>query len=286
MKKITVFTPTYNRAKYLVRAYESLLKQTSIDFEWLIVDDGSSDNTEQLVNSWKQNSPFDIAYIFQENQGKHIAINTGVRNTSSDYFLTLDSDDTLLSNCIEELVALTDISDRMEDVAAIVSFIKLDDNFISNLEVIHPVICYEKEFDFKTPYSRENVFCYKTEILKKFPFPQFPGEKFCPESLVFSRITRKYKLLFYPKALQSGKYLPDGLSSKYWKLLQDNPKGYVLWLKEKINSEDNGHSKRLLLKQYWSFVLKTKGISFYDKITGVGLFDSLDYFYHRLRRSI
>lgn len=283
MKKITVFTPTYNRAKHLVLAYESLLKQTSKDFEWLIVDDGSSDNTEDLVNSWKQNSPFEIKYIFQQNQGKHVAINTGVKNTSNDYFLTLDSDDILLSNCIEELIGLTKITDKNKEIASIVPFIQRDDNFVSNKEVVNPVICYEKEFYYETPYSRENVFCFKTEILKKFPFPQFPGEKFCPESLVFSRITRKYKLLFYPKALLFGKYLSDGLTSKYWKVLQENPNGYVLWLKEKIKAEENSHSKRLLIKKYWSFVLKTKKISFYDKFTSIGFFDNLDFFYHRIR---
>lgn len=99
MFRFTVFTPTYNRAHTLHRVFESLLAQTFQDFEWLIVDDGSSDATRDLVNSWQ--APFPIRYIYKENGGKHTAFNLAVQEARGEFFLTFDSDDRCVSHALQ-----------------------------------------------------------------------------------------------------------------------------------------------------------------------------------------
>ena len=103
---ITIFTPTYNRAYTLPKLYESLKIQTNQNFDWVIVDDGSTDDTEVLIKSFIDEGIIKITYIKQKNQGKHIAINTGVTLAKGDFFIVIDSDDYLLENCIETCYAL------------------------------------------------------------------------------------------------------------------------------------------------------------------------------------
>ena len=104
--KITVFTPSYNRAATLPRAYECLKKQTFKNFEWIIIDDGSHDNTKEVVESFKkENSFFDIIYIYQENQGKHVATNNAVKICRGEFFITLDSDDACTNDALETFLS-------------------------------------------------------------------------------------------------------------------------------------------------------------------------------------
>lgn len=101
---LTIFTPTYNRGYVLGKLYESLCKQTCFKFEWLIVDDGSEDDTSAKVKKWmKENDKFKIRYIYQNNQGKQLAFNTGVENCELEYFFCVDSDDYLTDNAVEEI---------------------------------------------------------------------------------------------------------------------------------------------------------------------------------------
>lgn len=102
--KITVFTPTYNRERSISRVYESLKKQTYKNFEWLIIDDGSTDNTKEVVEKFKKENLIKIRYIYQKNQGKHIAINNAVNNTDSELFLIADSDDAFVSYALEVFI--------------------------------------------------------------------------------------------------------------------------------------------------------------------------------------
>ncbi len=104
---ITVFTPSYNRAHTLCRVYESLCSQTFKDFEWIIIDDGSSDNTKEVVDGYKANDNFfEITYVYQKNQGKHIATNNAVKLARGDFFITIDSDDGCKPEALERLTAM------------------------------------------------------------------------------------------------------------------------------------------------------------------------------------
>ena len=104
MPKITVFTPSYNRAYILPQLYNSLVGQTSGDFEWVVVDDGSTDNTSELLSQWEKSTSFTIKWQTQPNQGKHIAINTGVLMASGELFFIVDSDDYLTNDAIEKVI--------------------------------------------------------------------------------------------------------------------------------------------------------------------------------------
>lgn len=247
---ITVFTPTYNRAGLLKNLYHSLLTQSNKNFTWLIVDDGSVDETRAVVEQIMDEKLIGIQYIYQQNQGKHIAINTALKNISTDFFLILDSDDVLLPHCIETFQRLSKEIINNDEVALISSFILRDENFVEAKE-IEPIICWEDEFYYLTNFKRENFFCFKTSVLKNYPFPQFPNEKFCPESLIFKRIARKYKILFFPQIVAKGNYLEGGLTSKYWKLLKENPLSSTLWYKEQIKYCKNREQRKKLILDYW-----------------------------------
>ena len=117
---ITVFTPAYNRANLLDRLYASLVNQQCKDFEWLIVDDGSSDNTKDVVNSFIQDNKIDIRYIYQDNKGKHVAFNTGVKNANGNLFFCVDSDDFLSDNCISDIVECSECVSN-DNIAGIIA---------------------------------------------------------------------------------------------------------------------------------------------------------------------
>lgn len=280
MKKITVFTPTYNRAHTLPRLYESLNDQTSNNFEWLVVDDGSSDNTEELVNHFIEEANFPIQYLKQKNQGKHIAINRGMNNANGDYFMVVDSDDYLLPKAIEVFDKLIlKIVDK-SDFAAITAIHFVD------------TICYnpenygKKEWLLEEGYHWEHqgemVYCFKTAVLRKFPFPQFEGEKFCPESLVFNRIKQKYKILATDHVIARGDYLAGGLSDNFGKLILKNPRAFMLSYAEKLGNVETRAGKKYYAKFYWNIALKAKNVSWLEKFRGIPLRHSIGFWTARL----
>ncbi len=121
----TVFTPTFNRAYILPKLFKSLQKQGSLDFEWLIVDDGSSDDTQNLIASFQQEALFPVRYIHQKNQGKHVAINTGVANAKGAFFMTVDSDDQVMENALANLFSYFSTISNNSNIVAIASMISI-----------------------------------------------------------------------------------------------------------------------------------------------------------------
>ena len=203
---ITIFTPTYNRAYTLPKLYESLKTQTNQNFDWVIVDDGSTDDTEVLIKSFIDEEIIKITYVRQKNQGKHIAINTGVALAKGDFFIVIDSDDYLLENCIETCYAL--IERVKEENIAGFTFIRFTEDIqYDTTKYNNKMWFYDEEGEFHWEHWGEMAFCYKTEIAQKYAFPQFEGEKFCPESLVHRRIGKRYRVLYTNYVLASGNYL-------------------------------------------------------------------------------
>lgn len=265
---ITIFTPSFNRSQTLTRLYESLLNQTDKDFEWVIVDDGSKDDTEYLIQNFKKENLLKIRYFFQENQGKHIAINKGVAEAKGNYFLTIDSDDYLLENAVETCKKLiSEIRDKPNFAGF--TYIHFQEGTPFDKER-YGQKRWTQEEKYIWEFHGEMAFCYKTEILQKFPFPQFPNEKFCPESLIHHRIGNHYKILYTDNVLASGNYLPEGLSTNFLKLLETNPRTSMLLYAEKLRSpEFDKETKDQFLKNYWNVALKAKHISWKEKFGGV-----------------
>lgn len=197
----TVFTPTYNRAHTLHRVYESLLKQTFTDFEWLIVDDGSTDHTTELIASWQ--APFPIRYIYKENGGKHTAFNRGVQEAAGELFLTFDSDDSCTP---EALQVFNDVWQGIEDREkfAGVTALCMDESgeVVGDMFThdVHDATYLEDKYVYKIKGEKWGF--QRTDVLKQFPFPEPEGLKLVSEGYVWARISGEYLTRYVNKCLR------------------------------------------------------------------------------------
>ena len=229
MEKITIFTPTYNRAYILGQAYNSLKNQIDKNFVWLIIDDGSTDNTEDIVKKWQNENEIKITYIKQQNQGKHIAHNTAVKNCKTDFFLILDSDDFLSKDAIEILNKEVEKIKNNKTISGIIGNRWLPkSNEVIGTEMPKGIV-YTTGLELyqKLKFKGDTLRLYKTDILKKFLFPKINGEKFIYENVVFEAIDSKYKMLINRDKLYYCEYLEDGYTNNSNKLKESNPKGYA-----------------------------------------------------------
>jgi glycosyltransferase len=260
MPFISILTPTYNRGKLLLPLYDSLKNLTFKDFEWLIVDDGSEDETEQYVASWiacnREKNNFSIRYVKKNNGGKHTAINRGVREAKGELILILDSDDTLPADSLSTITRYYDQCKDLADCAGVCGLMAHHDGqLIGSGFPKEPM--YESALQFryaeKGNVTGDLLEVYKTSVMREFPFPEIENEKFCPESLVWNRIANKYKLFCFNKVIYYRDYLEDGLTSKIVRIRMNSPiastmtyaemLGYDISLKWKIRSAIN----------YWRF---------------------------------
>jgi len=233
----TVFTATYNRAYMLGRAYESLQAQAFRDFEWLIVDDGSSDNTAELVKAWQSEASFTIRYFYQPNSGKHVAFNRGVREAFGELFLTFDSDDVCEPNALERFRARwLEIPDgRRDQFSGITCLCKDEKGRLVGGALPHDFIDGHPFAVMSRLWRRAEMWGFhRTEVLRAYPFPEFQGERFVPEGLVWNRIGRRYKIRFINEALRSVVYLPDGLSASMVHIRLLSPQATMTYYAELI----------------------------------------------------
>lgn len=194
---ITVMTPSYNRAHTLPRVYESLLAQTFQDFEWLIVDDGSTDDTKKLVEGWIADQKLNIRYVWQTNQHKKVAFNHGVREAKGELLVALDSDDTMLPNALEDMwQRWSALADKEQYVGICGLCARPDGSVVGDKYPQDSMSITTLEMYFKYKVRGEKFGCLVTNVLRQFPFPEnIPG--FVPESLVWRSIARAgYKTLF------------------------------------------------------------------------------------------
>ena len=257
---ITVFTPTYNRAKLLPDLYESLKRQTCKDFEWVIVDDGSTDDTESLVKQWIPQADFSICYTKKENGGKQRAVNLGVQKAKGEYFFIVDSDDILTDNAVETALKWFDTIKDEKNFGGIggqkgyKSGKAIGDSFDG--EYLDATTLERAKYHI----NGDKAEIFYTDVLKKFPFPEFEGEKFVPEALVYNRIAQAgYKLRWFNEIVYLAEYLPDGYSANVDRLLISNWQGYSLYVKELMQSNGPLKAKLIPLAGYIMRVVK-KGL--------------------------
>jgi len=228
MKKITVFTPTYNRAYCLEQCYKSLVYQTSKNFIWLIIDDGSSDNTRELVNTWILENKIEIQYHYQENQGMHGAHNAAYRLINTELNVCIDSDDFMPVNAVELILAFW-AKNESNKYAGIVGLDGNKDGEIigtslpANIQASSLIDLYEKH-----KVTGDKKLVLRTEIANKYPpYPLFKGERFVPLGYKYLLIDQDYKLLTLNEILCTVEYLPDGSSLNILKQYKKNPKGFA-----------------------------------------------------------
>ena len=267
---ITVFTPTYNRAHLLPRIYESLCKQTFRDFEWVIVDDGSSDETESLFNdnvnvNDNQNRIFSsypqregtfspIRYFRQENGGKHRAINRGVKEAQGELFLILDSDDTLPPISLEQINKYYQQIKDDASFGGVCGYMAHHDGAVIGHGYDVPVLDTNSiDLRYKYHIVGDMLEVFRTSVLREIPFPEIEGEKCVPEALVWNRIACKYKLRVFNKVVYYRDYLDGGLTDKIVKIRMTSPIASMMTYAE-LNSYDIPFTSKVKAAiNYWRF---------------------------------
>lgn len=210
--KLTIFTPTYNRREKLNELYHSLCIQTCKKFIWMIVDDGSIDDTGKMVSEWKKECDFEISYIYQSNRGKYIAHNRGVEACTTDWFVCIDSDEHLFAESVAIIYREWENYEKDSKVAGIAAPRKMKDG-VGFAELSLPEYGTLQELYVKHHYFGETALIYRTAVLKAFLFPEVENEKFMKESVVYWEIDRKYMMRYCPEFLCEGSYLSDGLTN-------------------------------------------------------------------------
>lgn len=234
---ITVFTPTFNREHTLERLFNSLKRQTCLNFEWIVVDDGSNDNTLALLESFKEEVDFDINIISQINSGKHIAINLGVKEASTNWFFIVDSDDKLASDAVKVIDdKIKELTDRTVGVA----FRKahLDGRIIGAELSDSPYHIHATPSEASRLFAGDLAYIFKTKSLALNLFPNFQGEKFVPELYIWNKIADNGLIEFWGKEIiYLCEYMEDGYSFNFKKNLMTNPKGFSVFYKDQIFRE-------------------------------------------------
>lgn len=234
MKKpiLTIFTPAYNRANTLQRTYKSLLEQDCKDFIWMIIDDGSSDNTANLVTKWQeQENGFDIYYIFKENGGMHTAHNTAYEHINTELNVCIDSDDKLAEGAVSKILQKW-VQVRDKGYAGIIG---LDADFNGSI-IGEPFRENLEETTLMGYYASggcgDKKLVYRTDIINQYPpYPVFEGEKYVALAYKYRLIDQKYKLAVLNEVLCNVEYQADGSSNSMLQQYVKNPKGFAFWRK-------------------------------------------------------
>ena len=235
--KLTVFTPTYNRRELLTRAYESLKKQTSKAFEWLIVDDGSTDDTKEFVNKWIDEDIITIRYHYQNNGGKMRAHNVGAMLASTPLFVCLDSDDYFTDTAVDDLIKAWDTAyayaKDTEKLAGIVAhkgksptqLLGENDFPIEGETTLYGL--------YRSGFKGETTLMFRTDVIRAFPFPEIEGEKYVPEDYIYDKIDKMYCLSVLPKIITVCEIVGDGYTESLKALKENNKTAWYLYYEQR-----------------------------------------------------
>lgn len=229
---ITILTPTYNRASLLPRLFDSLLRQTNKDFEWIVVDDGSTDDTREVVANLKEKcgGAFPMGYVYKANGGKHMAINIGAERARGELLFIADSDDLLTDDALETVAnSWHDISDDKSFAGIAGLDITMDTREVIGSGLPQEQIdCNAIDIRYRHHVTGDMKEVFRTEVLREFPFPEFAGERFCPEQLVWFRMARRYRLRYINKPIYIADYQPDGITAGITRARMRNPSASML----------------------------------------------------------
>ena len=258
---ITVFTATYNRVKYLNILYESLLKQKYKDFEWLIVDDGSTDETKKLIEKYIAEAKINIRYFYQENKGKYKCINKGIELANGELFFIVDSDDFISNNALEKIMLWVQQLKKEENLKDFIGVAGLKANYK------HKIVGTTHEFDYLDATTLEYRYKYKikgdkAEVfflneLKKYKFPIIDeSEKFQTEAIIFNKMSQDgKKFRWYNDEIYYCEYLEDGLTMNSHKRRIENWNGYIYYYNQIINCDIPYIEKIREISNYYRFGL-------------------------------
>lgn len=268
--KISVLTPTFNRANLLDRLYKSLIKNKKYiqDIEWLIMDDGSKDNTKSVVGKFKEDNKIEIKYYYQENQGKMIAINKLARQATGDFIIDCDSDDYFTEDAFKIVKEAFEENKEEKDIYAL-CFLKYDQkgrNMGNNFKKQKTTM-----FDlyFKEGETGEKALVFFSNIRKQYKHQLENNERFVTEARMYHKMDEKYQMICVNKPIMICEYQDEGYTKNISKQFKENPNGYYKYFQEILQKDMKGVSlkKRLYaIKHYILFSYLTKSKNNLKKI--------------------
>lgn len=271
-KTLTIFTPAYNRAYTLHKCYESLKRQISKDFKWLVIDDGSTDNTKELVYKWKEEADFEITYIYKNNGGMHTAHNTAYENIDTELNVCIDSDDYMTDDAVYIIVKEWERvkSNKLAGLGALNVFESGEVIGTQFPEGLHS----SKYFDIYNKYGvrGDKKFIYRTELTRKFPYPEYEGEKYIGLDYKYKKLDEKYELALINKVVCVVEYMEDGSSKNMLRQYRNNPKGWCFFRLENLKIPNT--SLKYKFKEYIHYVsssLISKEKNFFKVVPSKGL---------------
>ena len=273
--KLSILTATYNRAKYLERIYKSIHQNqlsSNIEAEWIIIDDGSTDDTKEVVENFVSENKVIIKYIFQKNSGKMAAINRGMKEVTGELIVDCDSDDFFAEDAFRVIEKNAFNLLKNEKLYAL-CFLKQD--FLGNISGKKFDINYMEStmFDlyFKQDIEGEKILVFNTKIRKKFKHELEENEKFITEARMYHKMDENYNILCINEVIEIGDYIFDGYTMNIFQTFKKSPNGYYKYFKEiskKNLNEVSVRKKIYILKNYSLFlILRDKNNIFKKKIT-------------------
>lgn len=257
--KLSILTATYNRENEIEKLYNSLIinSNSGVDFEWLIMDDGSTDNTKTKIKSFIEQKIIDIKYFYQENQGKMSAINKLVENVTGDICLTCDSDDYIANGAFDIIKKYSSRLLEDETVYALAFLKRGADGKISGNEFPEDLHRTD-EFTmyFRERMDGEKILVFDSKIRKKFKHEIEDGEKFVTEARMYHKMDEKYDVIGINKVIEIGDYENDGYTKNYLKIYKENPKGFYNYFKEILEKDLTGvtfEKRKYIYKHYILF---------------------------------
>lgn len=226
-KRITVFTPSYNRANLLHRCYESLLRQTNQQFKWLVIDDGSADNTRDIVTGWINEHKIEIEYYYKENGGLHTAYNAALERMDTELSVCIDSDDWMPDDAIETILTFWD-ANKSDDVAGIIGLDYTAEGKLIGNHLVEGELIYPQDLMTSKTNRGDKKYVLVTKLHQSVaPMPVFPGEKnFNPHYMVL-KLSAKYSFLALDRPLCIVDYQEDGMSANIFQHYLNSPNSFA-----------------------------------------------------------
>ncbi len=277
--KLSILTPSYNRANLLPKLYESLLKNQqnspNFDYEWLIMDDGSQDQTREIVEEWVKEGKVRVRYYWQENQGKAKAINHLMEYATGNYVMDCDSDDFFVPDAFEQIKKIVPELEKDETIYGGI-FLKRDEQgkISGNLFPQNGYRSTMYDLYFKEDIQGEKMIVFKTKIRRQYHHEVEEREKFITEARMYHKMDEKYRVFCWNIPLIQGDYLQDGYTSNITNIFLKNPKGYYEYFKEALNHPNEKgilFSKKLyLIKHYLLFAYLSHQKNVIKNVKGAG----------------
>ena len=240
--KLSILTATYNRAKYLLKLYNSIKinLDSEISIEWIIIDDGSSDETKEIIQNFIKENKFEIKYVYQENQGKMAAINKAVNIATGEFIVDCDSDDYFTIDSFKIIKENVNKILNNNNYYGLVFLKKEENGNISGKKFKTQNSTTMFDLYFKYDIQGEKVIVYNSEVRKKYQHKIEKNEKFVTEARMYHEMDEKYKLIPINEAIEQGGYRDDGYTKNIKNIFKENPYGYYMYFKELMEKDMNG----------------------------------------------